>query len=423
MAADAGLISSFGKLATSEQRDYSGQLRAQREEGKIINKGLSTIAKGIQDKRDAEEKAYKKTNEIKRLQDQSDLAAFNKKDIEVQKNLNDGGGLNEDLGNAFREVMDSTAMEYRSYNTGLQEIKDKSKQAKVFAKVPKFEKGIQKSRTMFSTEKNISKATSVEALKRYEMCRDASEYDNVSVSINESTGEPEFEITTPEYTSKFLGTTFVEGGVTIPASIKTFTLDMLSEDMVEEASDIEAFILASGTAMKEMGAKQPYGTVTPDMLQGEADKLTAEFEKNENIVADLAVRRLTGRSTTKPTNDSGIWEAGSWASDLQEHPSLNMAVYQVAGVEVDGADGSEKDGEVSQAEAEAVMDGPNRNKVIETLVNPKAEGYNHALSSAELGMWVANQHAGYYYNGQSAKNKEASGRNAGLGKKTIINWQ
>ena len=63
MAADASLISSFGNLATSDQRDYRGQLRAQREEGEILTKGIAkatdTITKGIQDKRDTKAKELK----------------------------------------------------------------------------------------------------------------------------------------------------------------------------------------------------------------------------------------------------------------------------------------------------------------------------------------------------------------------------
>ena len=436
MAADASLISSFGNLATSDQRDYRGQLRAQREEGEILTKGIAkatdTITKGIQDKRDtkakelknmqnAEEKAYKKQNEIKRLENQAFDQKFIKQIKATSSALNEeGAGLQEDVANTFKDAVKGIKKDHDSYISLTGEggsVKNKEKQAKEFGNVAALEKEIVKARAIFGTDKTPSPGMSKEAKQTYLMCLNSNDYDNVNSSIVD--GKLQFEITTPEQTiqNKMLTTAEVEAGVkaeytTIPASTKTYSLDDLEENFIQEAFKTETLILASGKAMKNLGKGEPYGNVSSTMLQGEADKLAAEFEKDPNIIADIAVRRLPGRSTKKPENDSGIWQAGSWASDLQEHPSLNMAVYLTAGVDVPDLDGD--DTVVSKAEAEAVMNGPNRNKVIETLVNPKAEGYNHALSSAELGMWFAKQHTQDYYEGQAAKNKEASDRIAGL---------
>ena len=57
------------------------------------------------------------------------------------------------------------------------------------------------------------------------------------------------------------------------------------------------------------------------------------------------------------------------------------------------------------------MNGPNRDKVIDALVNPENPDYNHVLSTSEISMWIAEQHAAKYYKGRSDKMKEDGGNN------------
>jgi hypothetical protein len=70
---------------------------------------------------------------------------------------------------------------------------------------------------------------------------------------------------------------------------------------------------------------------------------------------------------------------------------------------------------VSEAEAEAVMNGPNRDRVIETIVNPKAEGFNLAKSAEIVAMHIALEHAQMYQAGQDAKYKQDQGNKSGDG--------
>ena len=415
MAADATLISSVKDIYGPT--DYSNQLRLQKEQGDILREGITkttdTIVKEIQER----EQAYKEQNEKNRLESQ----AFDKKfEKEVEKRadeLNNDGGLQEDVADAFRNSLKGIKENYDGYtlleNGQPQSTEDKEAQLKEFNKAAGLEKEIVKARTIFGTAIKTSPGMSQEAKETYLMCLNSNDHDNVKSSLVD--GKLQYEITTPEIIQQqgFLTTAEVEAGVepkyvTIPASTKTYSLDELEELLIPEASETETLILASGTAMKELGKEEKYGTVTQSMLQGEADKLAAEIEKDPKILADLAVRGdfMPGRNKVKPQNDSGRWNVGSWASDLQEHPTLNMDVYTTVGIDVDKND----DGIVSEEEAKIVWTKENRDRIIEVLVNPKAEGYNHALSSAELGMWFAMQNEQYYYDGQAATNKEAAGR-------------
>ena len=412
MAADAALISSFGRLASASKTDYRSQLRAQAEQSKIMTEGItkvgSAIAKGIQDI----EIANKKLNEENKLNNQKRSANLNKEITKTAEALNAGGGLQEDVGDAFRNGLKEVEKNYKSYNPAggeKQSVEDKDKQLKEFNNVAALEQEIVKARTLFGTDIKTSEAMGKNATDIYSMCLNSNDHDNVKSSI--VNGKLQYEITTPGFIDP------ISQKEITPASTKTYSLDDLEELFVPEATETEAFILNSGSDFRDRGGKERYGEVTPEMLQSEADKIANELEKDPKILADISQRRLGGRSTTKSAkNDTGKWTVGSVAYSLQDNPSLDMAVYQTAGVDVDGADGSKPDGVVSQAEAEAVMDGPNRDIVISTIVDPNyinpitgQKSYNHAVSCAIVGRHIAEEHAQYYNAGQKAKFKQEQG--------------
>lgn len=419
MAADAALISSFGKLADAGKRDYSRQLQLQKEGGDILTEGITKtadiIAKGIQDKVEAEQEAYKKQNEEQRIEKDKRTTAFAKNQQKVSKNLEEGGGLQKDYADLFWYLTGELKEEFDKYNTqGDDSTESKKARAEVMTNVTKLENKIVDIRSFFQIvgedagdekgESNISPATSTKEMDIIAKCSGAngSLADN-GVVMEEIDGEIYYNITTPESTSKFLGTTYVEGGITIPESTETYSFEQIQAMYTPKNIEGETAIIKNGNNAYKMGGKTKSGDFD---LQAEADDIAKNF-KTPKQLADLAQRRLSGRSTKKSVNDSGRYEAGSWASDLQDHPSLNMAVYQSIGVEVD----TDGDGEVSQAEAEAVMNGPNRDKVIDALVNPENPDYNHVLSTSEISMWIAEQHAAKYYKGRSDKMKEDGGNN------------
>jgi len=249
---------------------------------------------------------------------------------------------------------------------------------------------------------------SPEAMNIYSMCLNSSQHDNVKSSMVDN--KLQYEITTPAYIDP------VSRQEITPASTDTYTLDDLEEMFVPEATETEDFILRSGNDFRERGGKERYGEVTENMLQGEADKIAGKLEESPKVLADIAQRRLEGRSTKKDVNkdrNTGKWAVGSVAYQLQDDPSLDMAVYQAAGVDVD----KDKDGVVSPEEAKAVfMDGPNRDVVISTIVDPNyvnpftgEKAYNHQLSCSIVGMHIAKQHTQYYNEGQAAKYKQEQG--------------
>jgi len=329
------------------------------------------------------EQSYKALNEQARLENQRLSMEFNKQVKETADGLGEGEGLQKDVAAVLKSEVRKYSSLHDSFKTSsgkAPSVKDKDGITDVYNKVSAVEKEIVNARTLFGSAIMPSPAMSLEAKQIYASCLRSDDYDNVKPIWKDN--KLHFQISTPDSTS-------------------IYSLSDLQENFIPEATEAETMILQSGISMRELGYKEG-GEVTESMLQSEADKLTSEIEKDPKIVADLSVRRLAGRSSKKPKNDSGLWPAGSWASALQDHPSLNMAVYKTAGVNAD----INGDGDVSQAEAEAVMNGPNRDKVIETLVNPKAKGYNHALSSSELASWISNQHAEMYYEGKNAKNNE-----------------
>ena len=413
MGADAALISSFSRLADADKRDYSRQLQLQKEGGDIPTEGITKtagiIAKGFQDRADA----YKEQNEQNKLDNQKRGTELNKAIKKENERINKGGGLQEDVGDAFRNGLKEGSEKYKSYNpTGgeRQSVEDKDNQLKEFNNITNLEKEIVRARTIFGTDVSVSvDATTPEAMEIYSKCLNSNDHDDVKSSIVD--GKLQYEITTPAYIDP------ISQQEITPASTEIYDLDRLEEILIPEATKTETFILKSGKEFGKLGAKERYGEVTPEMLWGEADKIADELEKDPRILADIAQRRIGARPATKDAvNDTGNWSAGTIAYRLQDNPALNTTVYEAAGFTFDGADGSEPDNKISQAEMEAVMTGANRDIVISTIVNPNyinpittANHYNHKTSCEIVSMEIAKEHAQYYLDKQKATFKEEDG--------------
>ena len=278
MAADAALISSFEKLATAGVRDYSGQLKLQKEQGKIITKGITKtadiIAKGIQDKKKAEqdkqaaeEKAYKAQNEKDRLETSKNTTEFSKNMQKVGKNLEEDGGLEKEYADLVWNWTEELKGDFDDHNIqGDNTVESKKARAEVMTGVTKMENKIVDVRAFIQTvgddvgdEKgasNISPVMNKEEQNIVAKCTGAmgSLAEN-GVVMEKIDGEIYYHITTPEYTSQFLGNTYVEEGVTIPESTETISFEELKEMYTSKNIEGETAIIASGNEAYEKAEK------------------------------------------------------------------------------------------------------------------------------------------------------------------------
>jgi len=402
MAADTGILSAYGKLADAQQKDWSGVLQSQKEGYNIITKGVEGFAKQQQQYFKDKAQIYKEENERKRLDNQKFDTEFDKRTTVISKEINEGGGLPDHISDVVKENIKGIGDEYKSYNAlpgGKQSIDDKDNQNKAFNQVSLVEKQIVGMRTMFGTDVKASPAMSGEAKKRHLQVYQGG--DNVVTSMN-SDRQFQFEITTPAVINE------ISLQEITPSSSQAYTYEQLEEEFIPQAVDAEAFIMGSGTDFANLAISQQHGQVTEDMIRKEAYKISSKLE-DPKALADIAQRDMGMEDPTPLKNDTGKWTAGSIAYSLQNHPSLNLSVYQNAGIEVPDLDGDPNI--VSQAEADAVMlDETNRDIIISTLVDPyyinpntNENHYNHAISSEVIGMHVALNHKNLYLAKHAAK--------------------
>ena len=64
MAADTGLIKSFDRLADANERDYSGVLKAQKDQTSFVTKATSELTTSVIEKNEAQ---YKERNKETKL--------------------------------------------------------------------------------------------------------------------------------------------------------------------------------------------------------------------------------------------------------------------------------------------------------------------------------------------------------------------
>ena len=100
---------------------------------------------------------------------------------------------------------------------------------------------------------------------------------------------------------------------------------------------------------------------------------------------------------------SGRWEPGSWANALETNSDLNGAyaldakttktvvddLIESGKLNMNSVDTDPPKGEISPDEYQAVMNMHNRDLVIDALVNPRNELYDHSLSVREFAKWRA----------------------------------
>ena len=411
MAADAGLISSFGKLATAGKRDYSGVLQEQREQGKILSKGITDITKVVtkqlQDKRLKQDIDNKAKNETIKKNINEDEKTFKKRSQQVYDSLYSEGGIGKWFGDAvYSEVSRVKNKDFAPYNTGDDNAKNtKAKQeamgslAKVTDQVVKF-RGDLMIITKDYAENQVSPSMSAED-RNFIQAIIGTDDNRENVNTSFKNGELYFDVLTPAVIDP------ISLAEIAPFSIRSEKASDLTSIFRTKNAKGQTAILKTQKAAKDWGNNANNQNVEYP-LQLDADNIkTSVFEgegSSDDGFSDLAQRKLDGYPKQQSKNDTGRWDAGSWASSLQDHPSLNMAVYTAANVKVDGIlEGEQPDGKVSQAEAEAVMNSENRDKVINTLVESKAPGFNRELSISEYSMFIAEGNKQAAEDAQTAK--------------------
>ena len=392
MAADSGLISSFSKLASANKRDYRGQLQAQREEGKIIQKGFADLASAASQSsktvHDAKMDAYKEQNKTTKFNSQQNRAAYDKIGKKQAEKLAEGGGLPEEFAAEVKRLTRLAGDDFKAANPEKGKDTDELKDARAAAtkKLQDIEKLIVKTRTLYGTETTTSNASPDGVLDRISKIRDIDNHDDVSMEIVDGEAIYTFKSDVKDITSKNVVRND-EGQI---ITSKKYTMDQLLESYVPEATESQTAIYKVSSEFGKVGEKKG-GVLAPSALENGLATIKAELVKDPKTLADLSQRScgFLAAGTGKVGDDSSKWEVGSVAYSFQNDPSLNLAMYEAAGVEVDGAgpDGIE-DGKVSPEEAKFVMDSENRDIIISTIVDPYyinpitgENNYNHNLSS------------------------------------------
>jgi len=409
MAADAALINSFERLATSGQRDYSGQLQAQREQGRITQKGFTDLAGILSEKSKSEHdvtmEAYKEQNKKTKLDAQQRRAAFDKTGNEQALEYEDGGGLPEEFADEVNRLTRVAGNDFKAANPEKGKDTDELRDLRAAAtkKLQDIEKLIVKTRTLYQTETTTSNASPDEVLGRISKVRDIDNHPDVSMEIVDGEAVYTFKSDIKkgqELLKEFREENNIEGEFTnknIDAFLEyeqkifkgeKYTMEQLLEEYVPEAIESQTLILSELNSLQALGESKG-GTIPPTVMNKKIHSINLELAKDEKILADMAQRPLEGFEVVESENDTGKWDIGSIAYSFQDDPSLNMAVYEAAGITVDGAgpDGI-KDGKVSPEEAKFVMDSENRDIIISTIVDPYyinpitgENNYNHNLSS------------------------------------------
>jgi len=387
MAADAALINSFERLATSGQRDYSGQLQAQREQGRITQKGFTDLAGILSEKSKSEHdvtmEAYKEQNKKTKLDAQQRRAAFDKTGNEQALEYEEGGGLPEEFADEVKRLTRVAGNDFKAANPEKGKDTDELRDLRAAAtkKLQDIEKLIVKTRTLYQTETTTSNASPDEVLGRISKVRDIDNHPDVSMEIVD--GEA-------VYTFKSDPNPLLMPAENVKKNEEKYTMDQLLEQYVPEATESQTEIYKVSSEFGKRGEEKG-GVIPPSALENGLATIKAELVKDSKILADMSQRAcgFLAVNTGQAKDDSSKWSVGSVAYSFQNDPSLNLAMYEAAGVEVDGAgpDGIE-DGKVSPEEAKFVMDSENRDIIISTIVDPYyinpitgENNYNHNLSS------------------------------------------
>ena len=437
MGADAALISSFGALANANKRSYSGQLQAQGEQGKVISEGINKtagiIAKGIQNKAEAEKKAQEdllkaQNEQQKEINRQAAVEKnhfdklFKKEMLKVSNALKDDGGVGPNFSDSITDRITELRGELDKWNTGERTPENSREIQKIFNKVDQVTKqvvqyrgGLMEMAESFSDGDTASElspaATEVEKSILLTQIND-----ELRQTKFDDKGEMLIGVDVGETVGGVFG--HAESSDTVYDPSKTYddkpqesnikwmkapeVLEMARRGMKDIKSEGKLTIL-DNTA-KEQGDNLAGGDFN---LTSAVSKIKQDIfyptEGPKPNISDLALRALgDGREymeLSDPGLDSGKYDQGSWAYALQEHPDLqgdyyidDIRAYDNAGVAVDGIDGSEPDNKVSQKEAAmAMMNFENRDRVIDLLVNPHKEGGNYDVTAGLMSQFFAGQ--------------------------------
>jgi len=385
MAADAALINSFERLATSGQRDYSGQLQAQREQGRITQKGFTDLAGILSEKSKSEHdvtmEAYKEQNKKTKLDAQQRRAAFDKTGNEQALEYEDGGGLPEEFADEVNRLTRVAGNDFKAANPEKGKDTDELRDLRAAAtkKLQDIEKLIVKTRTLYQTETTTSNASPDEVLGRISKVRDIDNHPDVSMEIVD--GEA-------VYTFKSDPNPLLMPAENVKKNEEKYTMDQLLEQYVPEATESQTEIYKVSSEFGKRGEEKG-GVIPPSALENGLATIKAELVKDPKILADMSQRAcgFLAVNTGQAKDDSSKWSVGSVAYSFQNDPSLNLAMYEAAGVEVPDLDGDET--VVSKQEAKQVMmDKENRDIIISTIVDPfyinpitGKSNYDHDLSA------------------------------------------
>ena len=187
----------------------------------------------------------------------------------------------------------------------------------------------------------------------------------------------------------------------------------------------------SGTSMENakkagLGEKFPTNMYIDDIVkQFGGDKLnamhifqTAQHGSNyENWKTPQATYDADGNMLD--AGFSGRWEPGSWANALETNSDLNGAyaldakttktvvddLIESGKLNMNSVD-ADKSGDISPDEYQAVMNMHNRDLVIDALVNPRNELYDHSLSVREFAKWRASSDEAIWNEEQRKKQEQ-----------------
>ena len=188
----------------------------------------------------------------------------------------------------------------------------------------------------------------------------------------------------------------------------------------------------SGTSMENakkagLGDKFPRNMYIDDIVkQFGGDKLnamhifqTAQHGSNyENWKTPQATYDADGNMLD--AGFSGRWEPGSWANALETNSDLNGAyaldakttktvvddLIESGKLNMSSVDTDPPKGEISPDEYQAVMNMHNRDLVIDALVNPRNELYDHSLSVREFAKWRASSDEAIWNEEQKKKQEQ-----------------
>ena len=241
MAADTGLIKSFDRLADANKRDYSGVLKAQKDQTSFVTKATSELTTSVIEKNEAQ---YKERNKETKLNSQKQITAFDEEFKGYATALDDGAGLPQKFADEIKKKMRMTKEGFDENNptTGDDTDEMKDKRAAYMAEVQGYEKLIQSTRTQFSTVQKTSEANKPGTLEGITRFMNIDNDENSSLEIKDD--GVYMKHTVPAYT---------ENGVDFPAVQTEISLDQMLKEYVPEAVESETLISGVLNDLEEIG--------------------------------------------------------------------------------------------------------------------------------------------------------------------------